>query len=592
MNEMLLTKSSLKKSVVFKKIVLQITVILIASFCTFHAFAQKNIPVKPALKRCGTMEALQQEMLTDPALRARIAQGEIDYQNSLRQPNGQMNRPSSPTNLPGPVIIPVVVHVVLPNPWQITDEAVDYFIDRLNLDYSGLNPDSANGAGFYSVRGHSLLRFVRARRDINGNFTTGVIRKVGTTQIVGTNNQPIKNSNTVTGGSTGWDVSKYYNLYVGDGGAAGLLGISPGIGPGSSVLGSGGQDGVCVDYRSFGPNCFSYPAYNMSRTAVHEIGHNFGLYHPFDNGCTSDDFRQLSSAGCSLPANLLAPADDVPHQSAPTQGCPNPGVSNGCAPPAVKMFQNYMDYTDDGCYSMFTKGEVSRMEWVLENCRSGYLTTLGGQYPASIVPLDAAVNSVVSPGGQDYTEATCSGVIYPAQTCPGSFVPRLRISNAGSTKLTSITVTTSINGLNSITETFNVNLTYGKSQVLKLAAQNAVSGPNALRFILSAPNGGADGNATNDTLVRNFSIAAALPLPYVENFTAPVFPPANGSAVINPDGPPDPANGLGLTWARTTAAGRPGPASIFVDCFKGHAALGLQRCPLPMAQRHAGADPR
>ena len=63
------------------------------------------------------------------------------------QNNGQANRPSSPsspTSLPGPVTIPVVVHIVLTNPWIVSDEQVEYFINRLNLDFSGLNPDSAN----------------------------------------------------------------------------------------------------------------------------------------------------------------------------------------------------------------------------------------------------------------------------------------------------------------------------------------------------------------------------------------------------------------------------------------------------------------
>ena len=564
MNEMLLKKPSFKKSSIAQKIVLQIVVLLIAVCCSSQVFAQKKTAATPTLKRCGTMEALQLEMQTNTELRARILQNEIDYQNSLKPgvkgASSQMNRPTSPTSLPGPVFIPVVVHVVLPNPWLITDEAVQYFIDRLNLDYSGLNPDSTNAGIYLSRRGHSLLRFVLAKRDPAGNFTTGVIRKVGTTAITTSNNEPIKNSATPTGGSTGWDISKYYNIYIGDGGAAGLLGISPGIGPGSAVLGSGNQDGVCVDYRAFGPNCFSYPAYNMSRTAVHEIGHNFGLYHPFDNGCTSNIFAQLSSAGCSLPASLLSPTlNDIPHQANPTQGCPSGPTNNGCSPVEPRMYQNYMDYTDDACYSMFTNNEVARMEWVLEHCRAGYLTTLGGTAPANTQPLDAAVNSVVSPGGQDYNEASCKGVNYPPQSCPGSFIPRLRISNAGTTTLTSITVTTTVNGLNPQTQTLSVNIRSGKSQVVELNPQTAIAGINALKFSLSAPNGGTDGNAANNELTTTFNTGVPLVIPYTENFTAAAFPPANGSAVINPD--------ADVTWARTTAAGRPGPASIWLDLF-------------------------
>jgi len=522
-------------------------------------YAQKQQVVKPVLKRCGTMEALQQEMAQNPALLERLQKGQADYLRSLTSkpaPGNQVNRPLA---LPGPVTIPVVVHIVLPNPWSITDDAVQFFINRLNEDFAGINADSTNGVGFYPVRGHSLLRFTLAKRDVSGNFTTGIIRKSGTTQILRTTDQPIKKSTTATGGSTGWDVTKYYNLYVGDGSTAGLLGIAPAIGIGGPA-GSSTADGVCVDYRAFSNICFSYPEFKLSRTSVHEIGHNFGLYHPFDNGCSSNDFNQLTSASCSLPPELLAPADDIPNQNNPTSGCPAGAIANGCTPSVARMFQNFMDYTDDACYSMFSKGSVKRMEWVLENCRSGYLTTLGGQYPAGMPLLDAAVNSIVSPGGSDFNTSTCTGISYPALSCSGVFIPRLRITNTGTNTLTSITITTSINGLNAVTQTIAVNISTGKSQVVELAAQVAVPGANALKFSLSAPNAGIDANAANNDLTVNFTISPELNLPYTESFQSTVFPPANGSAIINPDAP-------AVTWTRTTAAGRPGNASMRIKCF-------------------------
>jgi hypothetical protein len=552
----LLLRTKISGAYFLKPAILVIAALVVGT----QVFAQKPARVssrQTTMKRCGTMEAIEQEMLTNPALKARIEQGEIDFQNSLRDKNnGQLNRPASPTSLPGPVEIPVVVHIVLPNPWQITDAAVEYFITSLNRDYSGLNADSTNGVPFYGVRGHSLIRFVLARRDPSGNFTTGIIRKVGTTQIAGGNPQPIKNSATATGGSTGWDVTKYYNMYVGDGGASGLLGIAPAIGIGTAA-GTTNADGVCVDYRAFANGCFSYPEFAMSRTAVHEIGHNFGLFHTFQGNCASADFAQLTSAGCTLPSSLLAGADDTPPQNGSTSGCPSVGAAGGCGVP--KMFQSYMDYTDDACYSMFSKGEVARMEWVLENCRPGYLTTLGGQYPASMQALDAAVNSIVSPGGQDYNEATCTTITYPAQSCPGTFTPRLRITNAGTTRLTSITVTTTINGSNPQTQTLTVDIATGKSQVVMLNPQTSVSGANALKFVLSAPNGGTDGNATNDELTVNFTVVNALTLPYTENFATATFPPNNGSAIVNPD--------AGITWERTTLAGRPAPGSMRINFY-------------------------
>lgn len=542
----------------FFTINIRYALVLLGMLMITSADAQKKLPVKKPLVRCGTMEAIANDIKNDPALAERLRRGEADYQQSLLYKPTPGNQAGKPLSLPGPVEIPVVVHIVLPNPWAVSDDAVQFFISRLNEDFAGVNADSANGASYFSVRGHSLLRFTLAKRDVNGNFTTGIERVSGTTQILQSNPQPIKNSNTATGGSTGWDVTQYYNLYVGDGGAAGLLGIAPTIGPGGAAA-STFADGVCVDYRSFANLCFSYPEYKLSRTAVHEIGHNFGLYHPFDNGCATNDFAQLLSAGCLLPPSLLAPADDVPNQSNPTSGCPAPGAASGCSA-APRMFQNFMDYTDDACYSMFTIGEVKRMEWVLENCRPGYLATLGGQYPDNMQALDAAVNSIVSPGGFDFNSTNCRSVSYPALNCPGEFTPRLRITNAGTSRLTSVTITTTINGANPVTQTIAVDIATGKSAVVELATQIAVTGTNALSFTLSNPNNGADGNTSNDTLTIEFTVSASLNLPYTESFQSPVFPPANGSSVINPDAPE-------ITWDRTTAAGRPGSTSMWMDFF-------------------------
>jgi hypothetical protein len=540
---------------------IRLFILLVATFIAAAGFAQKPIAAKKILQRCGTMEAIAKDMENDPALRERMRQGQLDYQRSITgKPNTALgNIINSPANLPGPVTIPIVIHIVLPNPWSISDEAVEFFIKRLNEDFAGINADSANGIAFFPVRGHSLLRFTLAKRDIAGKFTTGIVRVVGITEIGLNNPQPIKNSATATGGSTGWDVSKYYNLYVGDGGAAGLLGIAPAIGPGGAA-GSNNADGVCVDYRSFANLCFSYPEFNLGRTAVHEIGHNFGLFHPFDNGCATNDFSQLTSAGCSLPPELLAPADDIPNQSNPTSGCPSPGAANGCTAGIARMFQNFMDYTDDACYSMFSKGSVKRLEWVLENCRSGYLTTLGGQYPDNMPALDAAINSVVSPGGLDFNTANCTSITYPALSCPGEFIPRLRITNAGSNILTSITLTSTINGLSPVTNTVNVTIATGKSAIVALAPQMAVSGANLLKIVLSAPNNGADANAANNEITTSFTVAPLLPLPYTESFQSATFPPANGSSIINPDAPE-------TTWVRTTLAGRPGNASMRINCF-------------------------
>ena len=59
--------------------------------------------------------------------------------------------------------------------------------------------------------------------------------------------------------------------------------------------------------------------------------------------------------------------EDTPIQNNENYGCPShpsPSCSN-----EGDMFQNFMDYTDDGCMNLFTNGQKNRMHATL-NLRS------------------------------------------------------------------------------------------------------------------------------------------------------------------------------------------------------------------------------
>ncbi len=529
-------------------------------------FANNSIAQKPTTptgdhkhqtyKRCGTDEAIERQMQTDPEFRAMMQKREQDYQNYVKA-NGSNNFAALARTsvLTGPVTIPVVVHIVLPNPEIITDADVDYFINRLNLDFSGNNPDSTNAVAFYGVRGRSLMRFQLARRDPSGVYTTGIERKIGAVAIGGGEPQAIKNA--ATGGLNPWPFQQYYNLWVGAGG--GLLGIAPAIGVGTAA-----SDGVCVGYEAFSnSNCgYTIPAFNLGRTAVHEIGHNFGLFHTFSGCSAGADFGQLTSAGCTLPANLLAGSDDTPTQGTPTSGCPSGSVASNCAGvanPPGKMYQNYMDYTDDACYSMFTKAQVERMHYVLEFCRGGgYLTTQGHLPPAGFPTLDAAAMAVVSPGGSELIG--CTPFSYPAPACPGTFLPKVRIENRGSSTINSITVALSINAVVVATQTFTaLNIATYKNRVVTFtAAQNLVTGANAIVYTLSAPNGGTDLVSTNNTASTSVTVGAPVASPVVQGFATATFPPAGWSL--------NQISGTG-NWARVTTTGRTDLTSAKFDNY-------------------------
>ncbi|GAA4338849.1 M43 family zinc metalloprotease [Flaviaesturariibacter amylovorans] len=495
-------------------------------------------------RRCATTEALSKNRQTAEyqAARARVLASNITARTSA---------------LNGPVTIPVVVHVVLPNPYMITEAHIDYLLNQLNESFSGLNADSTNGVPFYGVRGHSLLRFTRARRTPSGGATTGIERRVGTGVIAEDTYQPVKHASE--GGLDPWDVTKYYNIWVTDPGASGILGIAPSIGVGNQTetLNSDvGIDGVVIDYRCFSNACYAYTEYNMARTVVHEIGHNFGLYHSFSGCNAGDDFMQPDQA---IPASLTgAAADDTPGLDDFTSGCPTGIVASACTAPTSVMYQNYMDYTNDACYSMFTKSQVARMHWILENLRPGYLTTTGATPPATVPTLDAAAGMIVNPGGSEFNGAGCTLTTYGKPSCPGAFQPKLLIVNNGSSTLTSITASVQLNSGTPVTQTFTgLNIPTGGTYVATLPAVTLALGANQLNFTTSAPNGGTDAVAANNNISTTVTINAPTAAPLTDGLEGATFPTANW--VINN------YNG-DTTWARRSP-GRTGTYSLFINNY-------------------------
>ena len=534
---------------------------------TSHSYSQKTQQPEPttlrptkeqivsqATHRCGTDLMIEHNLRTNPQFRAEWEAKQRQFEESK---NSISQRSERTTTLTGPVTIPVVVHIVLPNPEIVTDADVEYFINALNRDFSGFNADSANGAPFYGVRGHSLMRFQLARRTPGGQLTNGIERRVGNVLIAGATYQPIKH--TSDGGLDPWDVTKYYNIWVG-GASGGLLGIAPTIGVGNqteTTSSSVGIDGVCMNYQAFVNNpCYTVPAFNLARTGIHEIGHNFGLYHSFQGGCGNADFNQILAPAAGLPPALLSPADDTPAQNNATQGCPTGAQAANCATspnPPGRMYQNYMDYTDDACYSMFTKGQVERMHYILETFRPGYLTTQGHIPPAGTLTLNAAAAQSVNPGGSEVVG--CTPITYPSTlNCGGSFQPKFRFRNDGTTTITSIRAGYILdNGAPVLgASPFTVNVPMGQSAVLTLPAISPAPGSHTIKFFTYNPNGAADQSEANDTVTVSFTVSTGLALPVRESFTSTTFP-ANGWSVQNP-------NAGSITWERYTGSGSSVPA--------------------------------
>jgi len=95
--------------------------------------------------------------------------------------------------------------------------------------------------------------------------------------------------------------------------------------------------------------------FDEGMTSVHEIGHWFGLFHVFQGSSCSRDGDMVS---------------DTPFQSSATSGCPT--TKDSCPnSPGKDSVHNYMDYSDDRCYSEFTPGQIKRAQDIFADMRAG-----------------------------------------------------------------------------------------------------------------------------------------------------------------------------------------------------------------------------
>ena len=103
------------------------------------------------------------------------------------------------------------------------------------------------------------------------------------------------------------------------------------------------QDGIVLNWESMpGASPTFAGVYDLGLTLVPEAGHWFNLEHTFFGGCNAK-------------GDFVA---DTPPMRVPTRGCPE--GKDTCSEPGLDSIHNYMDYSDDRCYTEFTAGQVRR----------------------------------------------------------------------------------------------------------------------------------------------------------------------------------------------------------------------------------------
>ena len=287
-------------------------------------------------KKCSVEEYVNKQKGENVSLKDNLEQVELFTQERTNSP-GTAQRVNG---IPEIIKVPVVFHILYQNREQnISLETLDLLISALNRDLNKRNSDTSNIPSVFKSLAVSMgFEFKIATTDPHGKATNGVIRKY---TPVGYWLSDDKMKFNASYGDDAWDSKSYLNVWICN--MKDVLGYStlPGMDP--------KKDGIVLSFDDIIRARGTSPTINDYRTIVHEVGHWLNLYHIWGEGYCGDD-----------------KVEDTPKQGSYTPGCPN-GIRVTCGNgPVGDMYMNFMDFTDDVCMNMFTKGQRKRARVLFE----------------------------------------------------------------------------------------------------------------------------------------------------------------------------------------------------------------------------------
>lgn len=310
----------------------------ILSLATISIYATKAVAQEGMPAMCRASEEINKYYALNPEAKAEQEANESFTQQHVQMLAAAQNKSTAVDTYR----VAVVFHVYGTNQGgnTVSDTLIQSAIKRLNDDFHGLNADyNQVHTSFIPVRSKKNIKFYLAKKDPNGNPTTGIVYYP---TLNGYGNGTGYDSQIA---ADAWDNYKYINVYVQhdlyNDGTTTNSGVAWYPNTGMSNAGT-----ARIVYN--GAYLASNTSIEFSSVLTHEFGHFFNLIHTFEGGCTtpndqvSDTPPCTTAQGCHTNTTAMFPMN-----------CNNQLVNS----------DNYMDYNI--CYKMFTTGQASRMDAAL-----------------------------------------------------------------------------------------------------------------------------------------------------------------------------------------------------------------------------------
>lgn len=417
-------------------------------------------------------------------------------------------------------IIPCVVHVIHDGgSSNISYDQIVSAIDQLSEDFQMLNSDAGNArntaeAPFAPLAADMQFEFKLAKIDPQGNCTNGVERRLSPDGAVNADDGVKFWS---SGGMNAWPRDEYLNIWVVESIESGGQGITLGYAQ-FPYFGQASTYGLVIRHDAFG----TMGTANGDRTLTHEVGHCFGLFHPFQDGCHTNNCNDNADYCCDTP-----PVDSPQWSCSTSQNtCTQVPTNDAYGFDAWDQFENFMSYSP--CQYMFSEDQKSIVQGNFANI--GFMQDLAST-----------------------ANATATGVNQPDILCQAEFSSSTSLICAGGTVDFS---DESYFGVTGVTWTFNGGSPASSTDPSPTVTYNT---PGVYSVTLEA----TDGTNTVTKTETDYIIVLDNPgvsLPYFEGFESYSALPDNTNWLVeNEDG--------GQTWKLQANVGHSGTQSAKLSNF-------------------------